>query len=139
MVLHAQFIQIWTSCISQGSHFYFLHSPFLLGKSEKSLESVGYLQLTLPEADGSLGEVQFISSALLLARVTTRSSCSADSRCGLHFCYTSSILKLKLLTGALYSGYHSVFLMIFFLIPVKCYSSISVTMIRSECCYVILM
>lgn len=80
-----------------------------------------------------------LPDTLLLARVSTRSSCSADSSCGLHFCYTSSILKLKLLTGALYSGYHSVFLMIFFLIPVKCYSSISVTMIHSECCYVVLM
>ena len=30
---------------------------------KKSLESVGYLHLTLPEADGSLGEVQFISSS----------------------------------------------------------------------------
>lgn len=42
MALHAQSIQIWTCCISQGSHFYFVHSPFLLGKSEKSLESVGW-------------------------------------------------------------------------------------------------
>lgn len=91
-----QLIQIWTHCIFCENHFYSLCSlPVVLKSlsiSEKSLESDAWSpqlagHITFPEINGSLGDLS-LSLPLdtpLLAVVSTRSSPSIYSRCGLYF------------------------------------------------------